>query len=215
MTTTPTPTEKSKKQRDNTKTPTITQRLRTDLGRSVGVTTATQLVWLNRCTISQPSHTNRKSCVIKRTYIWKFVNNPPYKDRGPSANQSREAKKWFEHRKLSSFHTATNRPGRTTDIWPTSCDNMRLLRLFQWLDAPFYAVWTILAPQILYKLICNILVIEKKIVCDFNVLLNMDDISLKYSYYIIWFRRLIKLTISVKLKWATCNNSTAIVCEFT
>ena len=34
----------------------ITQRLRTDLGRSVGVTIATQLVWLNRCTGSQPSH---------------------------------------------------------------------------------------------------------------------------------------------------------------
>ena len=40
-------TEKSKKQRDNTKTPpqtSITQRLRTDLGRSVGVTKVTQLV---------------------------------------------------------------------------------------------------------------------------------------------------------------------------
>ena len=39
------PTEKSKKQRDNTNTPpktSITQRLRTDLGLSVGVTTATQ-----------------------------------------------------------------------------------------------------------------------------------------------------------------------------
>ena len=39
MTKTPTPTEKAKKQRDNTKTPpksSITQRLRTDLGRSVG-----------------------------------------------------------------------------------------------------------------------------------------------------------------------------------
>ena len=46
MTKAPTPTGKSKKQRDNTKTPpktSITQRLRTDLGRSVGVTTATQL----------------------------------------------------------------------------------------------------------------------------------------------------------------------------
>ena len=55
----PTPTEKSKKQRDNTKTPqktSITQRLRTDLGRSVGVTIATQLVWLNQFTGSQPSH---------------------------------------------------------------------------------------------------------------------------------------------------------------
>ena len=52
-------TEKSKKQRDNTKTPpktSITQRLRTDLGRSAGVAIATQLVWLNRFTGSQPSH---------------------------------------------------------------------------------------------------------------------------------------------------------------
>ena len=42
---------KSKKQRDNIKHATktlITQRLRTDLGRSVGVTAVTQLVWLNR-----------------------------------------------------------------------------------------------------------------------------------------------------------------------
>ena len=49
MTKAPTPTEKSKKQCDNKiKTPTktsITQQLRTDLGRSVGVTIATQLVW--------------------------------------------------------------------------------------------------------------------------------------------------------------------------
>ena len=46
----PTPTEKSKKQRDNTKTPpktSIIQRLQTDLGRSVEVMIATQLVWLN------------------------------------------------------------------------------------------------------------------------------------------------------------------------
>ena len=55
MTKAPTPTEKSKKQRENTKTPpktSITQRLQTDLG----VTTATQLVWLNRFTGSKPSH---------------------------------------------------------------------------------------------------------------------------------------------------------------
>ena len=54
-----TPTEKSKKQRDNTKNAkktSITQRLRTDFGRSAGVTIATQLVWLNRFTGSQPSH---------------------------------------------------------------------------------------------------------------------------------------------------------------
>ena len=50
VTKTPTPTEQSKKQRDNIKTPPktlITQLLRTDLGRSVGVTAVTQLVWLN------------------------------------------------------------------------------------------------------------------------------------------------------------------------
>ena len=44
----PTPTEQSKKHRNNIKTPpktSITQLLRTDLGRSVGVTAVTQLVW--------------------------------------------------------------------------------------------------------------------------------------------------------------------------
>ena len=47
MTKAPSYTEKSKKQRDNIKTPPktlITQRLRTDLGRSVGVTAVTPLV---------------------------------------------------------------------------------------------------------------------------------------------------------------------------
>ena len=59
MTKAPTPTEKSKKQRDNSNTlpkTSITQRLRPDLGLSVRVTIATQLVWLNRFTGSQPSH---------------------------------------------------------------------------------------------------------------------------------------------------------------
>ena len=45
------PQKKSKTQSDNTKTPpktSITQRLRTDLGRWVGVTIGTQLQWLNR-----------------------------------------------------------------------------------------------------------------------------------------------------------------------
>ena len=59
MTKATTPTEKSKKQRDNTKTPpkiSITQRLRTDLGRSVGVTTANQMAWLNSFTGTKPSH---------------------------------------------------------------------------------------------------------------------------------------------------------------
>ena len=48
----------------------ITQRLRTDLGRSAGVTIATQLVWLYRFTGSQPS-TNAKGRVIKG-----HTNNP-------------------------------------------------------------------------------------------------------------------------------------------
>ena len=45
----PTPAEMSKGQNDNTNNDTKKfdyTRLRTDLGRSVGVTTATQLVWL-------------------------------------------------------------------------------------------------------------------------------------------------------------------------
>ena len=45
----------------------ITQRLRTDLGRSIGVTTATQLVWLTGLRANLP--TPRTSRVIKRTYI--------------------------------------------------------------------------------------------------------------------------------------------------
>ena len=67
MTKAPTPTEKSNLISDNTKTPpktSIAQRLRTDFGRSVGVKIATQLVWLNRFTGSQPSHkTNLYSLV--------------------------------------------------------------------------------------------------------------------------------------------------------
>ena len=61
--------EKSEKQRDNTKMPpktSITQRLRTDLGRSVEITTATQLVWFNRLTGSQPL-IHHNSCVIEGT----------------------------------------------------------------------------------------------------------------------------------------------------
>ena len=80
MTKAPTPTEKSKKQCENTKTPpktSISQRLRTNLGRSVGITIVTQLVWLNRFT--DPNlPTNYKIREINRTRIWKFVNNHPY-----------------------------------------------------------------------------------------------------------------------------------------
>ena len=46
----------------------IKQRLRTDLGRSVGVTTATQLVWLTGLRAHLP--TNRNSRLIKRTHVW-------------------------------------------------------------------------------------------------------------------------------------------------
>ena len=63
LTNAPTPTEMSKEQSDNTNNTTkssITQRLQTDLGRSVGVTTATQLVWLNRFMSAQPSHSPQK-----------------------------------------------------------------------------------------------------------------------------------------------------------
>ena len=70
MTKAPTPTEMSKGQSDNTNNATkssITQRLRTDLGRSVGVTTATQLVWLTGLRAHLP--TNRNSRVIKRTHV--------------------------------------------------------------------------------------------------------------------------------------------------
>ena len=52
------PTENSKINGQHKTPPTtsITQRLQTDLGRSVGVTTVIQLVWLNRFTGTQPSH---------------------------------------------------------------------------------------------------------------------------------------------------------------
>ena len=56
MTKAPSPAEMSKGQSDNTNNATkslITQRLRTDLGRSVGVTTATQLVWFTGFTSAQ------------------------------------------------------------------------------------------------------------------------------------------------------------------
>ena len=68
MTKAPTLTEKSKKQRDNTKTP-PKLRLHNDLGRSVGVTTATTLVWLNRFTSAQPSHLPQEPCLKKDTHL--------------------------------------------------------------------------------------------------------------------------------------------------
>ena len=70
MTKAPTPTEMAKGQNDNTNNVTkssIKQQLRTDLGRSAGVTTATQLVWLTGLRAHLP--TPRNSRVIKRTHI--------------------------------------------------------------------------------------------------------------------------------------------------
>ena len=54
MTKPPIPTENSKAKGQPKRS--ITQRLRTDLERSVGVTIVIQLVWLNRLTGTQPSH---------------------------------------------------------------------------------------------------------------------------------------------------------------
>ena len=47
---------------------TITQRLRTDLGRSVGGTTATQLVWLTGLR-AQHSHSPQQPCNQKDTLL--------------------------------------------------------------------------------------------------------------------------------------------------
>ena len=75
MTKAPTPAKMSKGQSDNTNNATktsIIQRLRTDLGRSGGVTTATQLVWLTGLR-AQPSHSPQKPCNQKDKHlkIWK------------------------------------------------------------------------------------------------------------------------------------------------
>ena len=91
MTKAPTPTEMAKGQVTTQTTPqksSIKQRLQTDLGRSVGVTKATQQVWLTGLRAHLP--TNRNSRVIKRTHILKFVNKPPYIDNKPTAIPSGE-----------------------------------------------------------------------------------------------------------------------------
>ena len=64
--------QKIRKLMDNIKPPpktSITQRLQTDLGRSVGVTTVIQLVWLNRITGTQPSRLPQKPCNQKDKHI--------------------------------------------------------------------------------------------------------------------------------------------------
>ena len=65
MTKAPTPTEMSKGAKLTTQTTSnkssIKQRLQTDLGRSVGVTKATQLVWFTRFTgPNLPTHRNSR-----------------------------------------------------------------------------------------------------------------------------------------------------------
>ena len=86
-----TPTEMSKGQSDNTNNATkssITQRLRTDLGQPVGVTTATQLVWLTWFT-GPTFLLPQQPCNQKDTRL-KFVNKPPYIDNKPTATSSGE-----------------------------------------------------------------------------------------------------------------------------
>ena len=71
MTKTPTSSEMSKGKVTTQTTPhksSITQRLRTDLGRSVGVTTATQLVWLTGLW-AQHSHSLQQPCNQKDTHL--------------------------------------------------------------------------------------------------------------------------------------------------
>ena len=80
-----------KGQSDNTNNATkssITRRLRTDLGRSVGVTTAIQLVSLTFLR-AQPSHSPQQPCNQKDTRL-KLVNKPPYIDNKQTATPSGE-----------------------------------------------------------------------------------------------------------------------------
>ena len=72
MTKSPTSTEKSKKQYYNTKTQqktSITQRLRTDVGWSIGVTIVAQVVWVNQFTGSEPSHLSQKLFYQKHKHL--------------------------------------------------------------------------------------------------------------------------------------------------
>ena len=75
---------------DNTKMPpksSIIQLLRTDLGRSVGVTTATQLAWLTGLR-AKPSHSPQQSCEQNdmKTLLYRQQTNSHTKCR---SNQNR------------------------------------------------------------------------------------------------------------------------------
>ena len=80
----------------------IKQRLRTDLGRSVGVTTATQLVWLTWFMAHLP--TPRNSRVIKRTHILKIVNKPPYIDKNNSYTKRRGHKNQYTNSIVNKYY---------------------------------------------------------------------------------------------------------------
>ena len=74
----------------------MSQWLRTDLGRSDGVTTEIQLVWLNWFTGTKHVHQPQKPCNKKDTHFNFLVNHPPYRDWGHTANQSEEVvKMWY------------------------------------------------------------------------------------------------------------------------
>ena len=91
MTKAPTPEEISKGQVTTQTTPqksSITQRLWTDSGRSVRVTTATRLVWLTGLW-AQPSHSPQQPCNQKDTHLI-FFYNFFYIDYKPTATPSGE-----------------------------------------------------------------------------------------------------------------------------
>ena len=67
----------NRKHKNATKT-SITQRLRADCGRSVRVTTAVQLVWLNQSTVNQPEVT-----------LIKMLSSLRRRGQGPSCSQNR------------------------------------------------------------------------------------------------------------------------------
>ena len=66
----------------------ITQRQRTYLGRSFGLTTATQLVWLTGLRV-QHSHSPQQPCNKKDTHL-KMCNKPPYIVNKPTTTPSGE-----------------------------------------------------------------------------------------------------------------------------
>ena len=85
----------------------ITQRLRIYLGRSDVVTTSTKLVFnlVNGSNLPPP----RNSRAIKIIHIYNFVNNPPYRDLEPSANQNQRQNHVISHRNCFLTQAYTNK----------------------------------------------------------------------------------------------------------